>query len=983
MSSNRSVFGHLAPRDKRERKYLVSRTASASRDQRPYKAERDDLGLHLILSHSPLSDARTRSKIDELVGINNESVSGYVGGALRRSNSLTVPDDSNSFHRKSLSSFDTEWSLPQKHRRRNLLNIKRRSHSASNLCQQHPFELPWVVELRVYTAYDLNPSIVHDGINTCIKITQNGITLGKTAVKPTYSQQVWEQTFTLTLAELQTPILLQLCSRKSTRLSTLGVARLPLNECLTDITYTKHLDIIGIKADNILVGMLWIHVCVRVDERSSPVQRKNSSFEESHRVLKTRSIARPKLPSVVGITDTRLIQRGPLSSGVQIFEVRYLGLLHLHVVTRPSHVYARRWSPLEYQPGEVAIITNPMTKATEIVCPRLSWPPHFLRGVSALEFNPVAGLQVAQFDSAVLHLNVLSVCGLQSILLSKFLNKCKANEGAVDSVHRGVMVAKLMSYHQTMAKNAQKLSTFVHLQLGKDKYTTKVRKCTYEPVWNQTFTFNLTRSSKTLVEIQLMNVANPNISGPASCIEKLGEALIDISRLPMDFTQRIEVELNGYRPKPRLLLLATLTGLARNEPPSGSLVLPTVVISGETSGPRSDTESVRDCCKSLQCNISKGSINTCSSELSITPETDEALSPSQKVSLSEPDAQIVEHYGWKMALKNRFDVGYLRVKVIAATGLTAKDVNGKPNPYCLVELINMRAQTHTIKKTINPSWQKTFVFPVTDIHAILYVTVNDEDKTKSDFLGRVAIPLLKIRNHERSWYALKNACLRERSKGSILLEFFFVYNQLKAAWRTLNPVERCLNHPVIPQKYRKLSVEYRNTVQENYMRLKVLFKPVGMVTQIFNSICSWQNPWYSLITLILYNLIVWNFQPYMLPLGMIVGILINRHASRNPYLLDVMSSLKVFAGVGASNLGTNFNHEKFLKYGNLEHDSEDFGDTSPKSSIDDGDNVYINNDLLFSLELEVRFCLILKSGFYVYCPEGIFNILIAITTLNV
>ncbi|VDD80431.1 unnamed protein product [Mesocestoides corti] len=616
------------------------------------------------------------------------------------------------------------------------------------------------------------------------------------------------------------------------------------------------MDIIGIKADNILVGMLWIHVCVRVDERSSPVQRKNSSFEESHRVLKTRSIARPKLPSVVGITDTRLIQRGPLSSGVQIFEVRYLGLLHLHVVTRPSHVYARRWSPLEYQPGEVAIITNPMTKATEIVCPRLSWPPHFLRGVSALEFNPVAGLQVAQFDSAVLHLNV--------------------------------------------------------------------RKCTYEPVWNQTFTFNLTRSSKTLVEIQLMNVANPNISGPASCIEKLGEALIDISRLPMDFTQRIEVELNGYRPKPRLLLLATLTGLARNEPPSGSLVLPTVVISGETSGPRSDTESVRDCCKSLQCNISKGSINTCSSELSITPETDEALSPSQKVSLSEPDAQIVEHYGWKMALKNRFDVGYLRVKVIAATGLTAKDVNGKPNPYCLVELINMRAQTHTIKKTINPSWQKTFVFPVTDIHAILYVTVNDEDKTKSDFLGRVAIPLLKVSS------------------------------LLKAAWRTLNPVERCLNHPVIPQKYRKLSVEYRNTVQENYMRLKVLFKPVGMVTQIFNSICSWQNPWYSLITLILYNLIVWNFQPYMLPLGMIVGILINRHASRNPYLLDVMSSLKVFAGVGASNLGTNFNHEKFLKYGNLEHDSEDFGDTSPKSSIDDGDNVYINNDLLFSLELEVR-----------------------------
>lgn len=178
--------------------------------------------------------------------------------------------------------------------------------------------------------------------------------------------------------------------------------------------------------------------------------------------------------SALTFTDTSSSMLGPLNAGVQIFEARYLGLLNLNVVSRPSNVYARRWTPLENQPGEVAVITNPLTKATEIVSPRLPWPPHFLRGASALEFDPITGPQVGQFDSAVLYLNVLSACGLQSIPLSKFLNRFRTSEEAVDSVHRGVMVAKLISYSQTALKQAQALSTQVQLQFGKDKYATGV-----------------------------------------------------------------------------------------------------------------------------------------------------------------------------------------------------------------------------------------------------------------------------------------------------------------------------------------------------------------------------------------------------------------------------------------------------------------------------------------------------------------------------
>lgn len=66
---------------------------------------------------------------------------------------------------------------------------------------------------------------------------------------------------------------------------------------------------------------------------------------------------------------------------------------------------------------------------------------------------------------------------------------------------------------------------------------------------------------------------------------------------------------------------------------------------------------------------------------------------------------------------------------------------------------------------------------VTDIHAILEVTVFDEDRLKkSEFVGKVSIPLLNIINDEPIWYQLKNQHLTHRVKGEILLEMNIVWN---------------------------------------------------------------------------------------------------------------------------------------------------------------------------------------------------------------
>lgn len=69
-----------------------------------------------------------------------------------------------------------------------------------------------------------------------------------------------------------------------------------------------------------------------------------------------------------------------------------------------------------------------------------------------------------------------------------------------------------------------------------------------------------------------------------------------------------------------------------------------------------------------------------------------------------------------------------------------------------------------------------------DINSVLEVTVYDEDKDhKVEFLGKVAIPLLRIQNCEKRWYALKDKKLRGRAKGNspqILMEMYVVWNKV-------------------------------------------------------------------------------------------------------------------------------------------------------------------------------------------------------------
>ncbi|XP_072462226.1 multiple C2 and transmembrane domain-containing protein 1 isoform X4 [Notamacropus eugenii] len=215
------------------------------------------------------------------------------------------------------------------------------------------------------------------------------------------------------------------------------------------------------------------------------------------------------------------------------------------------------------------------------------------------------------------------------------------------------------------------------------------------------------------------------------------------------------------------------------------------------------------------------------------------LTASATVSISDLSVNSLEDQKEREAILKRYspmrmfhnvkDVGFLQVKVIRAEGLMAADVTGKSDPFCVVELNNDRLLTHTVYKNLNPEWNKVFTFNIKDIHSVLEVTVYDEDRDRSaDFLGKVAIPLLTV----------------------------------KASIRTLIPKE---------QKY----IEEENRLSKqlllrNFIRMKRCVMVLVNAAYYINSCFDWDSPPRSLAAFVLFLIVVWNFELYMIPLVLLL-----------------------------------------------------------------------------------------------------------------
>lgn len=95
------------------------------------------------------------------------------------------------------------------------------------------------------------------------------------------------------------------------------------------------------------------------------------------------------------------------------------------------------------------------------------------------------------------------------------------------------------------------------------------------------------------------------------------------------------------------------------------------------------------------------------------------------------------HTIWRSKWCNWTNTGFLCL-VIAASGLAA----GKEcDSYCLLELINMRVQTQTVKRSSHPEWNKVFVLWA---HHLICTNTDLDEIKSSTFNHTVSVWLCSL-----------------------------------------------------------------------------------------------------------------------------------------------------------------------------------------------------------------------------------------------
>lgn len=339
---------------------------------------------------------------------------------------------------------------------------------------------------------------------------------------------------------------------------------------------------------------------------------------------------------------------------------------------------------------------------------------------------------------------------------------------------------------------------FILLKLGDQRYKSKTLCKSANPQWREQFDFHYFSDRKDMLDIEVWRKDNKKHE------ELLGTCKVDISALSMKQTNCLELPLEKH---------------------PGSLIM----------------------------------------LIAVTPCTGVSISDLCVCPLGDPSErkQIAQRYSIKNSFRDMKDVGFLQVKVLKAVDLLAADFAGKSDPFCVLELGNDSLQTHTVYKNLNPEWNKVFTFPIKDIHDVLEVTVFDEDGDKPpDFLGKVAIPLLSIRNGKQSCYMLKNKDLERASKGVIYLELDVLFNPIKATIRTFKPREKRFT-----EENRKFS---KKILSRNVDRVKKITMAIWNTIQFLRSCFLWESTVKSVIAFVVFVVTVWSVELYMVPLALLV-----------------------------------------------------------------------------------------------------------------
>jgi len=129
--------------------------------------------------------------------------------------------------------------------------------------------------------------------------------------------------------------------------------------------------------------------------------------------------------------------------------------------------------------------------------------------------------------------------------------------------------------------------------------------------------------------------------------------------------------------------------------------------------------------------------------------------------------------------------GKLTVIVSGARNLAGKNSNGLSNPFCTLSLgKHQRKRTTVINQDLNPEWDCTLEFMVTDPSSELSVSVwSNRMVLRNKFLGCISVPVSSLRHKEwcDEWYTLQKRSPKSRVNGDIRLRVLYTQALSSAA----------------------------------------------------------------------------------------------------------------------------------------------------------------------------------------------------------
>ncbi|KAM0257164.1 hypothetical protein ACHAQJ_004525 [Trichoderma viride] len=141
----------------------------------------------------------------------------------------------------------------------------------------------------------------------------------------------------------------------------------------------------------------------------------------------------------------------------------------------------------------------------------------------------------------------------------------------------------------------------------------------------------------------------------------------------------------------------------------------------------------------------------------------------------------------------------LKVVIMRARNLAAKDRSGTSDPYLVVTLGDSRAVTHSVPKTLNPEWNVIEELPISSVQSlVLDVICWDKDRFGKDYLGEFDLALEEIFQNETPeqeprWFPLKSK--RPGKKTSI------VSGEVQLQFTLLDTTDPTISHQQLFEKF--------------------------------------------------------------------------------------------------------------------------------------------------------------------------------------